>query len=560
MSNRTFAACVGLAVAVAAAVVVARGQSTAPVAVQQADANVDRIFSRWNEETPGCSAAVSSRGRTVLAKAYGMADLEHDVRNTPATIFEAGSIAKQFTAAAVLLLAQDGKLSLDDPARKYIPELPDYGTPITVTQLLQHTSGLRDWGEVAAIAGWPRTTRAHTHAHVLDIVRRQRALNFPPGTDWSYTNTGYNLAAVIVSRVSGKSFADFSRDRIFEPLGMKRTSWRDDYTRVVRDRAIAYAGAPGAFRMNMPFEDVHGNGGLLTTVEDLLRWNEHFVSPKIGDAAFVRKQIEPGVFRDGRAHDYAYGLVIGTYKGVPEISHGGATAGYRAYLAHYPDQHVSVAVLCNAAIANAGQDAHAIADLYLADHLKPPAAPSSQKLARADLDAAAGLYRHTVTGEALTLTAGDGILRGPGGSLLALASGGFANASGTQTFELEERGKRLRITNSNGTRATYERTTPFKPSAAQLRDYAGLFTSDDAETTLTIEVEKDALVARRRPDTTLPLTPVYADAFRSPAGFVRFHRDASGRVTELSLVSPRVWDMRFRRVTERAESGGNRAR
>src|SRR5688572_18356638 len=171
------------------------------------DSQIDAVFARWTASTPGCAVGVSKDGTPIVQKAYGMADLEHDVPNRPDTIFEAGSVSKQFTAAAVLLLAREGKLSLDDPARKYLPELPDYGTPLTIRHMLQHTSGLRDWGEIGAIGGWPRGARVHTHDHVLDIVRRQKALNFTPGALYSYSNTGYNLATVIVSRVSGKSFA-----------------------------------------------------------------------------------------------------------------------------------------------------------------------------------------------------------------------------------------------------------------------------------------------------------------------------------------------------------------
>ena len=334
------------------------------------ESKVDEIFSRWTSDSPGCSVGVAKGGQPVLQKAYGMADLEHDIPNKADTIFEAGSVSKQFTAAAVLLLAAEGKLSLDDPARKYIPELPDYGAPLTIRHMLQHTSGLRDWGEVASIAGWPRTSRVHTHAHVLDIASRQKALNFPSGTQYSYSNTGYNLAAVLVSRVSGKSFAEFSKERVFGPVGMTHTSWRDDYTRIVKGRAIAYSQAQAGWRQNMPFENVHGNGGLLTTVGDLLKWNEHFASPKIGDAALVKLQQEPGRFNDGKPHSYAMGLMVGTYKGVPEVQHSGSTAGYRAHLTRYPDQKVSVAVLCNAASANATQFAERVADLYLAGSIK----------------------------------------------------------------------------------------------------------------------------------------------------------------------------------------------
>ena len=373
------------------------GASQAP---SVSESQVDAIFSRWTNDSPGCAVGVSKAGQPVLQKAYGMADLEHDIPNKADTIFEAGSVSKQFTAAAVLLLAAEGKLSLDDPARKYVPELPDYGAPLTVRHMLQHTSGLRDWGEVASITGWPRTSRVHTHAHVLDIVSRQKALNFPSGTQYSYSNTGYNLAAVIVSRVSGKSFAEFSKERVFGPTGMTHTQWRDDYTRIVKGRATAYSQAQSGWRQNMPFENVHGNGGLLTTVGDLLKWNENFTSPKIGDQAFVKLQQEPGKFNDGKPHSYAMGLMVGTYKGVPEVAHSGSTAGYRAHLTRYPQQQVSVAVLCNAASANATQFAERVADLYLAGSIKdepaqqprPRPQPAPFTADKKDLDAYVGRY------------------------------------------------------------------------------------------------------------------------------------------------------------------------
>src|SRR5262245_241428 len=229
---------------------------------------VDTVFEKWTNSTAGCSVAVGVDGKPVLTKGYGMADLEHDVKITPETIFEAGSVSKQFTAAAVLLLAREGKLSLDDSVRKYIPELPDYGVPLTIRHMLTHTSGLRDWGAIEAIAGWPRTTRTYTHAHVLDILSRQKALNFTPGEQWSYSNSGYNLAAIIVARVSGKPFAEFTAERIFQPLGMTHTSWRDDFTRIVKHRAIAYDRRADGYHQDLTFENVHGNGGLLKPVGD----------------------------------------------------------------------------------------------------------------------------------------------------------------------------------------------------------------------------------------------------------------------------------------------------
>jgi CubicO group peptidase (beta-lactamase class C family) len=383
--------------AVLAAATIAAGSQAAV----QSDpiTKVDAVFARWTNATPGCAVGVATGGKTVLQRAYGMSDLEHDVPNAPDSIFEAGSVSKQFTAAAVLFLARDGKLSLDDPVRKYVPELPDYGSPLTIRHMLTHTSGLRDWGSIEAIAGWPRTSRAYTHAHVLDIVSRQKALNFTPGTEWSYSNTGYNLAAVIVSRVSGKPFAEFTAERIFAPLGMTHTSWRDDFTRIVKHRAIAYERAADGYHQDMPFENVHGNGGLLTTVGDLLRWNENFEMPIVGDAAFVKEEQTPGHFTDSRPHEYGLGLFIRPYRGVREVGHSGSTAGYQAYLARYPDQRLSVAVLCNAADASATQYAHAVADAYLGSAATEPAAgvnrpapPTPFQPSSDDLKAYAGRY------------------------------------------------------------------------------------------------------------------------------------------------------------------------
>jgi CubicO group peptidase (beta-lactamase class C family) len=227
---------------------VSTAQAPTSVAADPAP-RVDSVFARWNTTTsPGCAVGVSRNGVRALERGYGMANLEYDVPNSAQTVFEAGSVSKQFTATGLILLAQRGRLSLDDDVRKYVPELPEYGRTITLRHLLSHTSGLRDWGSVAEIAGWPRTTRVHTHAHVLDILSRQKSLNYPVGDEYSYTNSGYNLAAMIIARVSGMSFADFERKEIFEPLGLTNTQWRDDYTRIVKNRATAYERSGASYR------------------------------------------------------------------------------------------------------------------------------------------------------------------------------------------------------------------------------------------------------------------------------------------------------------------------
>jgi CubicO group peptidase (beta-lactamase class C family) len=532
-----------VAVAVAAAIAWSAatigGQSASPAA------GVDKVFARWSDTTPGCAVAVSERGRQTLAKAYGMADLEHDIKNTPETIFEAGSVSKQFTAAAVLLLARDGKLSLDDPIRKYIPEVPDYGAPLTIRHMLNHTSGLRDWGSVAGIAGWPRTSRAHTHAHVLDIISRQRTLNFPSGTRYSYSNSGYNLAAMLVARVSGMPFAQFTEERIFKPLQMTRTSWRDDYRRIVKDRAIAYSQSGGRYEILMPFENVHGNGGLLTTVGDLLIWNHNFATHVVGDADFVREMERPGRFNDGREHGYALGLMVGTRYGLREVAHSGSTAGYTAHLTRFPDQQLSVAVLCNSSTGRATQAALDVAKLYLGDRATE-SRMSDQFMSPLAVEKLTGLFRSTLTGEAVRIVSApevDGLRIERGAQFARTSNAGtrFVAENG-DTWETD--GTRARMIDRHGSVEEYERVVAWAPPPAELAPLAGTYVSDDAELTLTDATENGGLVLKRRPDTTIRLTPLYKDAFSGSIGTVIFRR---GSTPELSIVQDRVWDLRFTR-------------
>lgn len=355
------------------------------VAAQSSDrqAAVDKVFAAWNTATPGCAIGVAENGVPVLQRAYGMADLEHDVPNRPDTIFEAGSVSKQFTAAAMILLARDGKVSLDDDVRKYIPELPAYQAPVTLRQMLSHTSGLRDWGNLGGIAGRPRGAMTYTHAHVVDMLSRQTALNFAPGTRWSYSNSGYNLAAVVIARVSGLTFAEFSRMRLFEPLGLTKTSWRDDYARIVPGRAIGYSMSFGRFRQDMPFENVHGNGGLLTTVGDLLKWQAALTSGALKGAALADEQQTVMKLNDGRDLHYGLGVFRGVYKGVPEVYHSGATAGYRAFLTEYPSAKLTIAVLCNAGNAAPATFVRQVSDLYLGERANANA-PRSTLLPEAE--------------------------------------------------------------------------------------------------------------------------------------------------------------------------------
>lgn len=516
---------------------------------------VDRIFSRWTRETPGCAVGASVKGQTVVRAAYGMADLERDVPIAPNTVFEAGSVAKQVTAAAVLLLERDGKLSLDDSVHKYIPELPDYGAPITIRQMLQHTAGLRDWEMLVTIAGLRYGTFRRGDAEMLELVRRQRSLNFPPGTRWDYTNTGYTLAATIVSRVSGMSFAEFTDRRIFQPLGMTDTQWQLDLGRVVKRKAMAYGEREGMVVVDLPVVLADGAGGLQTTVDDLLKWNNNFLSPKVGDAAFVRALQQRTTFADGRTHEYALGQVVDTYRGVPEADHGGTFAAYRAYVSRYPDQQVSIAVLCNSAASNPTSYGKALAQILLGDALQP-ASPipvsGSRGFSDAEVRRFAGLYRRSPQPGVIRIVRdGTGLLFNGASPLSPASATRLTRVDTGDTMDFDDAG-RARYTDEFGTVDVYERVEPVTPSLDQLRVFAGEYYSEEIDTTWKLVLDGSQLVVDRRPR-RIVLTPAYADTFSTSTGVIQFERDSTGRVNALRLTQDRVWGLRFAR---RAPAGG----
>src|SRR5262245_3926137 len=342
-----------------------------------ANARVDEIFARFTPSSPGCALAIAENGKIAYERGYGRASLELDVPITPQTVFDIGSTSKQFTAFSLLLLERDGKLSVDDDIRKFLPEVPDYGKRITIRHLLTHTSGLRDYTDLLGFDGHD-TADFTDDRDALDLIARQRGVNFAPGDQWRYSNTGFFLASIIVRRASGQSLTAFAHDRIFAPLGMTSTQFLDDTTRVVPKRATAYSArdsqSGGGFRVNMSDWNQTGDGTVQTTDEDLARWDENFYAPKVGDARMIAAMQTVGRLNDGKAHDYGLGLTIGTYGGLKRVSHGGSWAGYRAELMRLPDRHTSIITLCNVSNSGPTRLAESVAAVWLADAgLKPPA-------------------------------------------------------------------------------------------------------------------------------------------------------------------------------------------
>lgn len=517
--------------------------------VASAERAFQKFASAYVAPAPGCAAAVSLNGELVFEKAFGLADLEHNVPNTPQTIFESGSVAKQFTAAALVLLQQDGKLNLDDPVRKYIPELPDYGAPLTIRHMLNHTAGLRDWGTVLGLTGAGRGERVITQDLAFDVIIHQRALDFTPGAEYSYSNSGYNLAAIIVERVSKQKFPAFVEERLFKPLGMKNSSWRDDYQRIVPGRAQGYARqGNGPWRLNMPFMNVYGNGGMLTTVGDWMKWNAMLDSNSLG-APLVKELETRGVLNDGRKIAYALGLTVAKYKGLKDVSHGGATAGYQTFMARYPDNKVSVSVMCNGTSPSAGGIAAGITDEIFGP-FPEPSRPEPAKVSEDELKRLVGIWRNEKTHAPARFVIENGVSRWSGARLVPMGDGQFTAGNNQLKFTFDKSGKPVtaETTDSDGEVRRFIFETEWTPTAAELESFKGVWTSEEAGATLTIAVEDGKPFVRQRPATRLPMQPLYKDHFAVQGYIVWFTRDRNGKVNGMHAGTSRMRDMQFMRV------------
>ena len=348
---------------------------------------IDSLFSKYNDETVGVSVAVVKNGEVVLKKGYGMANLEYEIPNSPKTIFHVASVSKQFTSFAIFLLEKEGKIKFDDDVRKYIPELPIYEKPITISHLCAHTSGLKDQWALLTLAGW-RMDDVITTEQILKLICKQKSLNFTPGTQYKYSNTGFTLLAEVVKRVSGKSFSAFTDEFIFKPLQMNNTLFYDDHQKIVKNRAYSYGSENGIYeKRNLNYATV-GPTSLLTTAEDLAKWVLNFEKPIVGDADLITRfnQIsylenkEPAILAvvDGETIYHLKGQFIRNYKGLEVYNHTGSDAGFKSYLGRFQDNRLSIILLSNDESFlsyKAGMD---IAEFYLFDKFKHWEVPKAE--------------------------------------------------------------------------------------------------------------------------------------------------------------------------------------
>jgi dipeptidyl aminopeptidase/acylaminoacyl peptidase/CubicO group peptidase (beta-lactamase class C family) len=521
---------------------------------------VDRLFAEWNRpDSPGCAVGIIKDGQWIYKRGYGMANLEHNIPISPQTVFRIASTSKQFTAMCIALLAEQGILSLDDDIRKYLPELPEYERSITIRHLIHHTSGLRDYLELMKLAG-ARDEDLYTDDQVIEMLARQKELNFTPGDEHVYSNTGYYLLGVIVKRVSGQSMREFAKARIFDPLGMANTHFHDDHTAIVKHRAAGYSPRDnGGYRINMTTLDMVGDGGIFTTIEDLFLWDRNFYHNQLGHGSddLIQQVTTPGVLNDGQAIHYAFGLNVDDYRGSKTISHGGAFVGFQAEMIHFPEHHFSVICLSNLSTVDPNHLTRQVADIYLADQFKAAVAKVEPvELPQEALENKVGVYWSATTHTIVTLAVHDGRLAaeicGETASLVPVSERDFVAAP----FDIEIKFERdepqgpwwMRLRGEDGNLITLQTIEAVPISADQLAEYAGDYYSEELQATCKLAREDGKLYIRRKSTLEDPLQPGFRDMFWTTSMTLLFDRDDKGRISGFRISTGRARNIYFHAV------------
>jgi len=530
----------------------------------ETEARIDAVFEHMDStHTPGCALSVMEEGRPVYLQGYGMANLEYDIPISPSSIFHVASVSKQFTAFAVSLLVAEGLVSWEDDIREYVPEVPDFGETITLRHLVNHTSGIRDQWSLLGMAGWRFESDVITQADVLEITSRQTALNFPVGDRYLYSNTGFTLLAVVVERISGQTLKEFTQERMFGPLGMADTHFHDNHNTIVPNRAYAYAPLNREeYRISIPDFDVVGATSLHTTVADMARWDRNFYTAEVGGPDVLEGMHERGILRSGDTIGYALGLSHGRYRGLPTVGHGGADAGYRSQFLRFPEQNVSLAVLCNFPSSGPGALAQRVADVVLEDAFPEPLPdpdaaeaeeeeeeePDPVPLTEAELQELAGFYTNEFNDRPLNLREKEGHLFLDGQARLIHEGEWVFRPDGEdRTVQwLKAADGTISFTTPDG--ITHVRRPSVDADSVDLEVYVGRYWSEELGVEYEARVEEDRLFFTNRKTGERNLFPTFLDGFGARGEAVTFFRDASGAVAGFTMSSGRVWKVRFERV------------
>ena len=548
---------------------------------------IDSLFKKWdNNNSPGCALGIVKDGQLIYKRGYGMANLDYNIPISTKSVFDIQSITKQFTAMSILLLAKQGKLSLNDDIQKYLPELPRYQCPITIRHLIHHTSGIRGVNEMLALAGMRgENVRAFDD---LGLIARQKELNFKPGEEYVYSNEGYFLLGLIVETVSGKSLREFAEENIFKPLGMINTHLPDDRTLVIKNRATGYVpSSNGGFAIAIDNDESVGAKGLYTSVEDLFLWDQNFYNNKLGGGPdLISEQLSTGKLNNGEKVNYAFGLQVGKYKSLKTIGHGGGFSGFQAYMYRFPEQNFSVICLCNARYIEIDPEelANQVADNFLTDQFKKvpdavketvAATPNIISIPEKELASLAGLYFDHITETTVRYYLKDRKLMIFNSVLTPTSQNRFKIVGGGPpgleiVFVQPIAGGPMQVKHVIGGKTqTWEAVQSVTPTTAQLAEFTGKYFSDELPgATYTLSIKDGKLLLQVRNGITVfsdrglalafrqwsgreapkdnLLTPVFTDALVTTNGvLMRFMRNQQNAVSGFTLSTGTVRRLRF---------------
>lgn len=549
----------------------ALGKSNMPEAsnseILDKEKRLDRLFADYTDPSgPGVAVALVYENELIFSKGYGSANLEYDIAVDPSsTIFHIASVSKQFTVFAALLLEEAGKLSMQDYIRKHIPEVPDFGETIILEHLAAHTGGLRDQWNLLGMAGW-RLDDVITLEHVMTLVEHQQALNFSPGNEYLYSNTGFTLLAEVVARVSGQSFAEFTNEHIFQPLGMDNTLFYDDHRKIVPGRAYSYHSHNDEYQKSILSYANVGATSLFTTVEDLSLWVKNFYDIQIGSQEIFEKMNTPARLNDGSTFGGALGQFVSNYKGLHQISHGGADAGYRTYLGRFPDQQAAVILFSNFAGFNSRDMAMKVADILLEDHFTEPLVPVAEVsdfggLDPYELEAFTGNYWNDQRKYAASIELEADTLRYRSGgtrhALVPFDRDAFYVPGDSRelifTFSGLSDERVMVMTANNDMPVSYTTYAPRKYDEDELAKFAGTYYSEELGTAYSLEARDGRLTAIHRRHGEVIFEPLKTDTFQGNRWYFRiiqFERNDAGDILGMRVSSGRVRDLWFQKQDE----------
>ncbi len=528
---------------------------------------VDKLFASWDKsDSPGCALGIIKDGQFIYKRGYGMANLEYNIPITPESVFRIGSTSKQFTAMCLVLLEEEGKLSLDDDIRKYLPEMPECESPITIRHLLHHTSGIRDYLTLMSLAG-ERDDDFYVDEEVVDLLAGQKELNFKPGEEHLYSNSGYFLLSVIVKRVTGRPMRAYAQEKIFAPLGMNQTHFHDDHTMVTKNRASGYSPKRGGgFSISMTTLDMIGDGGIFTCVDDLLLWDQNFYHNRLGKARpeLIDRLITPGTLNSGEKLDYALGLTVNDYRGLKMVSHGGAFVGFRAEMIRFPEQRFSVIVLANLSTINPSKLARQVADVYLSGLFTETPVPSIEKLefiklSEPQLKEKEGIYYNSQEDRVWKISSREEVLSVDTFSfrfrLRPISRTLFHSENSPVELSVEfnkpSEGKpfQMRVHREGAEVFIFEAVDPEKTALSELKEYEGQYFSPELQVSYEIFLKGGKLFFRHEnPHKEYPrvaFVQIFKDRFQVSSLGLNFFRNERGEIVSFTMNAGRVRNIRF---------------